>query len=61
MFDIYIFLPLGCHFLLPGIFPHPGIETESLLSPALTGWFFTTLATWEAHFDQTHKKIGIFS
>ena len=26
----------------------PGIESESLLSPALAGGFFTTIATWEA-------------
>ena len=30
---------VGCHFLLQGIFPDPGIEPES---PALTGRFFTT-------------------
>ena len=28
--------------------PNPGIEPESLLSPALAGGFFTTSATWEA-------------
>ena len=36
---------VGCHFLLQGIFPHPGIEPmslESLVSPALAGGFFTT-------------------
>ena len=27
---------------------HPGIEPVSLTSPALTGGFFTTSATWEA-------------
>ena len=26
---------LGCHALLPGIFPNPGIEVASLVSPAL--------------------------
>ena len=31
----------------PGDFPNPGIEAESLLSPALAGEFFTTSATWE--------------
>ena len=30
----------------PGIFP--GMEPESLMSPALAGEFFTTSATWEA-------------
>ena len=33
---------VGCHFLLQGIFPDPGIELVSLTSPALTGRFFTT-------------------
>ena len=28
--------------------PHPGIETASLMSPALAGGFFTTCTTWEA-------------
>ena len=28
--------------------PNPGIEPESLLSPALADGFFTTSATWEA-------------
>ena len=30
---------MGCHFLLQGIFPHPGIVP---MSPALAGGFFTT-------------------
>ena len=34
--------------LSPGDLPHPGIELTSLVSPALTGGFFTTCATWEA-------------
>ena len=29
--------------------PNPEIEPTSLMSPALTGRFFTTSATWEAH------------
>ena len=29
--------------------PPPGIEPESLTSPALAGGFFTTSTTWEAH------------
>ena len=37
---------VGSHALLQGIFP--GIEPESLVSPALAGGFFTTSATWEA-------------
>ena len=32
----------------PGDLPDPGIETASLVSPALAGDFFTTSATWEA-------------
>ena len=34
---------LECHFLLQGIFPDPGIEPTSLVSPALAGKFFTTV------------------
>ena len=36
-----------CHFLLQGIFPPQGLNPISY-SPALTGRFFTTRATWEA-------------
>ena len=32
----------------PGDLPDPGIELESLMSPALAGGFFTSSATWEA-------------
>ena len=31
----------------PGDLPNPGIEPWSPVSPALTGGFFTTSATWE--------------
>ena len=31
----------------PGDLPDPGTEPKSLMSPALTGGFFTTRATWE--------------
>ena len=34
-------------FPLPGDLPNPGIEPASLISPALTGGFFTTSATWD--------------
>ena len=34
--------------LPPGDLPHPGIELESLTSPALAGRFFTTSTTWNA-------------
>ena len=30
----------------PGDLRHPGIEPQSIMSPALTGRFFTTSATW---------------
>ena len=33
----------------PGDLPDPGIEPESLMSPALTNAFLTTGVTWEAH------------
>ena len=38
----------GLPFPSPGDLPNPGIEPESLTSPALTGGVFTTSATWEA-------------
>ena len=34
----------------PGDLPDPGIEPMSLTSPALAGRFFTTSASWEAHY-----------
>ena len=37
---------VGCHFLLQGVFPTQG-STSHLLSPALSGRFSTTSATWE--------------
>ena len=46
----------------PGNLPDPGIKPMSLMSPALTGGFFTTSATWEdpviptGHL-QSHWKI----
>ena len=33
----------------PGSLPNPGIEPTSLVSPVLSGGFFTASATWEAH------------
>jgi len=38
---------VGCHALLPGDFPNPGIKPMVLTSPALAGGFFTTSATWK--------------
>ena len=32
-----------------GDLPNPGIQTTSLMSPALAGRFFTVSASWEAH------------
>ena len=37
----------GLPCLPPGDLPNPGIEPESLMSPALAGGFFTASATWE--------------
>ena len=33
---------VGCHALLQEIFPDPGIEPASLMSPVLASGFFTT-------------------
>ena len=38
---------VGCHALLLGNLPNPGIEPVSLISPASAGGFFTTNTTWE--------------
>ena len=38
----------GCHALLQGGLPDPGVEPEFLGSPVLAGGFFTTGVTWEA-------------
>ena len=38
----------GLPFSSPGGLPHSGIKPVSLVSPALTGGFFTTSATWES-------------
>ena len=43
----------------PGDLPDPGIEPESLPSPALAGRFLTTSATWEASkVGQTLERLG---
>ena len=31
----------------PGDLRNPGTEASSFMSPALAGWFFTTITTWE--------------
>ena len=42
--------------------PDPGIEPTSLMSPALTGRFFTTSATWEAFLKKLlPRNIFIYS
>ena len=38
----------GLPFPAPGDLPDPGIESASLMSPALAGGFFTTSTSWEA-------------
>ena len=38
----------GLPFPSPGDLPDPGIEPESLESPALASGFFTTSASWQA-------------
>ena len=41
----------------PGDLPDPGMEPVSLSSPALTGRFFSTTATWESlESTSDHKK-----
>ena len=42
---------VGCHVLLQGDFPNPGIKPRSLMFPALAGGFITTSTTWEALSD----------
>ena len=46
---------VGCHFLLEGIFLTQGLNNSR--SPALAGRFFTTGATWEAHFPQSLQQF----
>ena len=44
----------GLPFPPPGDLPHPGVDPESLVSPALAGGFFTTGTTWEAPCNSGH-------
>ena len=39
----------------PGDLPDPGIESTSLVSPALAGGFVTTSATWEERLNIENK------
>ena len=43
----------GLPFPSPGDLPHPGIDLMSLISPGLTGEFFTTSTTQEAQMEDT--------
>ena len=40
--------------------PDPGIEPESLISPALAGKFFTTSTTQKAHSRNKERKNYVF-
>ena len=42
-----------------GDLPGPGSNLSSLMSPALAGWFFTTIATWEALSDRLVIQVSI--
>ena len=41
----------------PGDLPNPGLEAESLASPALAGGFFTTSTTWEAQIEMRGEEL----
>ena len=47
----------GLLFPAPGDLPNPGIKPVSLLSPALSGEFFTTCATWEVQWHNKDKSV----
>ena len=47
----------GLPFPPPGDLPDPGIGPTSLMSPALSGGFFTTSTTWEAHMQVKKQQI----
>ena len=47
---------VGCHFLLQGGLPDPGIKLVSLASPVLAGSFFTTLPPGSWHYDSSWLK-----
>ena len=44
-------------FPTPGDLPDPGTEPMSLTSPALSGRFFTSNATWETHKPVTKRQV----
>ena len=47
----------GCHFLLQGDLPNPGIEPTSLASPALAGGFFKTEPPGKPSHHPTEDEI----
>ena len=47
----------GLPFPSPWDLPDPGIQPMSLKSPALTGGFFATSATWEAPWNTVYASI----
>ena len=47
---------VGCLFLLQGIFPEPGIESES---PALAGGFFATVEFPVDHHEQSGGALPV--
>ena len=42
-----------------GDLPNPGIEPESLMSPALTGGFFTTSTIWHSSCIWSHNLVKV--
>ena len=50
---------VGCHALLQGIFLTLG-SNPCLMSPALTGEFFTTSTSWEMHLACPHLQPNLF-
>ena len=50
----------GCHFLLQGFLPKPGIESTSLVSSALAAGYYITSTTWEAQYDNVYEAKSSF-
>ena len=50
----------GCHFLLQGDLPDPGIKPRSLMSPALASRFFTTSFLSGKPYIYMHMYINFF-
>ena len=48
---------VGCHFLPQGIFLTQG-SNQCLCVSCIAGEFFTTSATWEAHYTATTELLG---